>query len=325
MDPSNNKVLYAATYQRRRATWGFNGGGPGSAMWKSHRCRPHLDEADQRRARPGRSAASAWTSIAPTQHRLRAHRAREGERRLPLGRCRPDVAEDVGRQSAADVLQPDPHRSDERLAHLRARRRPPHLRRRRQDVLPAASAMHDDHHAMWINPNNPNHIIDGNDGGVGISYDKRARPSRASTTWTSGSSTTSPTTCRRRTTSAAACRTTTPGAARARCAAGRASATTTGVSIQGGDGFEAQIDPKRSAHRLRRVAGRQHRPHRSRHQRAQVDPPGAGEGRAAVSLELEHADLLISPHDTEHHLRRRQQGVQVDRPRPDTGRRSAPT
>jgi len=35
MDPSNNKVIYAATYQRRRATWGFNGGGLGSAMWKS--------------------------------------------------------------------------------------------------------------------------------------------------------------------------------------------------------------------------------------------------------------------------------------------------
>ena len=26
MDPSNNKVLYAATYQRRRATWGFKTG-----------------------------------------------------------------------------------------------------------------------------------------------------------------------------------------------------------------------------------------------------------------------------------------------------------
>lgn len=34
MDPANNKVLYAATYQRRRATWGFNGGGPGSAIYK---------------------------------------------------------------------------------------------------------------------------------------------------------------------------------------------------------------------------------------------------------------------------------------------------
>ena len=35
MDPSNDKVLYAATYQRRRAPWGMNGGGPGSGMWKS--------------------------------------------------------------------------------------------------------------------------------------------------------------------------------------------------------------------------------------------------------------------------------------------------
>jgi len=35
MDPQNNKVIYAATYQRRRATWGFNGSGPGSGMWKS--------------------------------------------------------------------------------------------------------------------------------------------------------------------------------------------------------------------------------------------------------------------------------------------------
>ena len=29
MDPSDNKTLYAATYQRRRAQWGMNGGGPG--------------------------------------------------------------------------------------------------------------------------------------------------------------------------------------------------------------------------------------------------------------------------------------------------------
>ncbi|MEN8117834.1 MAG: hypothetical protein ABFS16_12685 [Bacteroidota bacterium] len=30
---------------------------------------------------------------------------------------------------------------------------------------------HSDHHAMWINPNNPKHIIDGNDGGMNISMD----------------------------------------------------------------------------------------------------------------------------------------------------------
>jgi photosystem II stability/assembly factor-like uncharacterized protein len=35
MDPSNSKVLYAASYQRRRSGCCFNGGGPGSALWKT--------------------------------------------------------------------------------------------------------------------------------------------------------------------------------------------------------------------------------------------------------------------------------------------------
>jgi photosystem II stability/assembly factor-like uncharacterized protein len=35
MDPRDSKVLYAATYQRLRKAYGFNGGGPGSAIYKS--------------------------------------------------------------------------------------------------------------------------------------------------------------------------------------------------------------------------------------------------------------------------------------------------
>jgi len=35
--------------------------------------------------------------------------------------------------------------------------------------------MHGDHHAMWIDPENPNYIINGNDGGVAISYDGGAK------------------------------------------------------------------------------------------------------------------------------------------------------
>jgi len=34
--------------------------------------------------------------------------------------------------------------------------------------------VHADHHVTWINPNNPNHIINGNDGGINISYDNGA-------------------------------------------------------------------------------------------------------------------------------------------------------
>lgn len=32
--------------------------------------------------------------------------------------------------------------------------------------------VHGDHHALWINPANPSHIVNGNDGGINISYDK---------------------------------------------------------------------------------------------------------------------------------------------------------
>jgi photosystem II stability/assembly factor-like uncharacterized protein len=35
MDYSDSKVLYAASYQRRRTNFGFNGGGPGSGIWKT--------------------------------------------------------------------------------------------------------------------------------------------------------------------------------------------------------------------------------------------------------------------------------------------------
>ena len=34
-----------------------------------------------------------------------------------------------------------------------------------------AENVHADHHALWINPENPNHLINGNDGGVNITYD----------------------------------------------------------------------------------------------------------------------------------------------------------
>jgi photosystem II stability/assembly factor-like uncharacterized protein len=35
MDAADNRILYAASYQRRRTSWGYNGGGPGSGLWKT--------------------------------------------------------------------------------------------------------------------------------------------------------------------------------------------------------------------------------------------------------------------------------------------------
>ncbi|GAG03698.1 unnamed protein product, partial [marine sediment metagenome] len=36
---------------------------------------------------------------------------------------------------------------------------------------PISGGTHPDHHALWIDPSNPLHLIDGNDGGIDITYD----------------------------------------------------------------------------------------------------------------------------------------------------------
>ncbi len=51
MDPRDPNVLYAATYQRLRRAYGFNGGGPGSAIYKTDGRREYMGQAGERNSR----------------------------------------------------------------------------------------------------------------------------------------------------------------------------------------------------------------------------------------------------------------------------------
>ena len=175
MDPTNNKTLYAATYQRRRAQWGMNGGGAGSAIWKST------------------DAGQTWTKL---ERGLPA--GPKGRIGLDLYRRDPNVVyARVEHQSESGV-----YRSDDGGASWRkmsdTNPRPMYFSQIRVDpqtdsriyVLgvslhvsddggrtfraDGAARIHVDHHAMWINPANPKHVMIGNDGGVSISRDRSA-------------------------------------------------------------------------------------------------------------------------------------------------------
>ena len=199
--------MFASMYQRRRTQCCMNGGGPGSGVFKSTDGGETWTRVDRAAARPARWAASRWTPIAAAANivyalggrpvaagrggggggwrRWRSRRCAAAVRRgwrgagggpdrpLPVGRRRRDVEAGEQRQSAADVLQPGAHRSRTipiaftwaasacRCRSTAAARSRPTRR----------WSIHDDIHAIWINPANPNHILIGGDGGVAVSYD----------------------------------------------------------------------------------------------------------------------------------------------------------
>jgi photosystem II stability/assembly factor-like uncharacterized protein len=173
MDPRNPKVLYAATYQRRRATWGFNGGGAGSGIHKTT------------------DGGRTWTRLT------------KGIPEGPMGRIGLDVYRknpDVVYARIEHAEEGGVYRSDDAGASWSKRSsvnpRPMYFSQIRVDpgddqrvYVPGvqlhvsddggktfrsdgAEKIHVDFHAMWIDPGDPRHLLIGGDGGVGISYDR---------------------------------------------------------------------------------------------------------------------------------------------------------
>jgi len=184
-------IMYASTYQRRRSTCCMNGGGPGSGIWKSTDAGEHW----MRLSGPG-LASGALGRIGLDTYRRSANTlfvSVEG----PAGAG--------GRGGPADVGIDQPaagtgtYRSDDGGTTWRKTSvnnpRPMYFSQVRIDPnnpdriymggvglqmtidggktweTDASLVIHDDLHALWINPSNSDHIIQGNDGGIALSYD----------------------------------------------------------------------------------------------------------------------------------------------------------
>jgi photosystem II stability/assembly factor-like uncharacterized protein len=170
-DPSNNKVLYAATYQRRRATWGFNGGGPGSGIHKtSDGGRTWTKLTNGIPTGPlGRIGMDVYRANPNIVYARIEHQTESGTYRSnDAGLTWTKMSTLNPRPMYFSQIRIDPT-NDLRVYVLGVQL---HISDDGGKTFINNGTMHSDHHAMWINPANPNHIIDGNDGGVGISWDK---------------------------------------------------------------------------------------------------------------------------------------------------------
>jgi photosystem II stability/assembly factor-like uncharacterized protein len=202
VDVENPDILHAATYQRRRTACCFAGGGPGSGMWRStdggetwSRISP---DAGLPRGSLGRIAL-AVTPADPDVIYAQIEAAADKEEPLT------DVdREEWERLDDEDELPPDPqwsgiwrstdrgmtweHRSNENgrpmyFSQIRVSTEDSDLvyvvdQRVHKSVDGAMTFErldgygHVDQHAVWIDQDNDDHIIIGNDGGLDVSWDE---------------------------------------------------------------------------------------------------------------------------------------------------------
>jgi len=179
MDPGNPSTLYAAAYQRRRRGWGFNGGGPGSGIYKTtnggetwHRLTEGLP-----RGITGRIGIDVYRKnpnvvYAVIQHKeggvFRSDDKGSSWRKMSSTNPRPmyysQIRIDPGNDLRIWVLGAPLYVSEDGGKNFKR----DYVREVRPDHYP----VHPDYHALWINPRNSNHMIAGTDGGIYFSYDR---------------------------------------------------------------------------------------------------------------------------------------------------------
>jgi photosystem II stability/assembly factor-like uncharacterized protein len=181
-DPTNPDVIYAASFQRERRPYSYVGGGPGSAIWKST------------------NGGNSWARLAEG-----LPKGDVGRIGLDVSRSSPNVVyatietKVTGTGASRGNTEASVYRSDDYGASWQKMGTgfsyPWYMGQIRVDPTSAdrvyfmgvplqvstdggrtfrntATAAHVDHHAMWIDPTDPDHIIIGCDGGVYISHDR---------------------------------------------------------------------------------------------------------------------------------------------------------
>jgi len=167
----NGRVMYAALYQRRRRAWGFIGGGPHSGLYRS------MDGGD------------TWQKL--TNGLPQGNMGRIG---ISISKSHPNIVFAIVENKKGGVFRSE-DRGKTWIFVNKLNPRPMYYSQIRVDptnpnkiwVLGSylyvsidggktftkdktGEKIHVDHHALWINPNNPDHLLLGNDGGFYISY-----------------------------------------------------------------------------------------------------------------------------------------------------------
>lgn len=179
MDPKNPNKIFAAMWQHSRSPWSLNSGGKGSGLyvtfdggknWKKLNGEGGLPTGDYGRIgltichdMPNR----VYALIESTKSAL--YKSDDGGSKWE--KVNEDPAYTANRSFYFQDIICDPKNENRLWLINQIVSMSEDGGRTFKTVIPY-NGIHPDHHAFWIHPEDPNFIIDGNDGGIGITRDK---------------------------------------------------------------------------------------------------------------------------------------------------------
>ncbi len=187
LDPSNPDIVWAASWERVRGPYFLRSGGPGSALWKSTDAGRTWTEV-RGGGFPESMKGRISIAIAPSNPKImysmveadtmpNASREKKAAQTRPSGLYRSEDGGATWTKVSSDNTRP--------FYYSQVRVHPTNPDRVYWSSTPvkvssdggktainATVGIHVDHHAMWIDPKDPDRMIVGNDGGIGISYDQ---------------------------------------------------------------------------------------------------------------------------------------------------------
>ncbi len=177
IDRNDPNVLYAATYQRMRKVWGFNGGGPGSGIYKTRnggstwqKIENGLPTGDKGRIGLATSRTRSHVLYATVEHADSSGFYRSGNggqtwKRMNSLNPRPmyysHIFVDPTNDDIVYMLATEFYRTENKGETFHQMPTRPTY-----DV-----GVHSDHHSLWIDPKNPKHFYLAGDAGLHESWD----------------------------------------------------------------------------------------------------------------------------------------------------------
>ena len=174
MDPESPETLYAAAYERRRTPYGFNGGGPDSAIYKTTDGGASWKKLTkglpyENGGETGRIGLDIHRKDPNIVYALVQHENGGIFRSEDKGETWKKMSDTDPRPSYYSQVRVDPN-NELRIWALGAQMY--YSEDGGKTFSPQrVHGIHGDFHAMWIDPRDSNHLMAGSDGGIHWSYD----------------------------------------------------------------------------------------------------------------------------------------------------------